>query len=108
MVFRRVNVLVGLVCGLFAAVIAVHIVLFVAETNLGNPFAHLVSHWADGVSFGLGDLFLTGNEKLQLALNQGAAAACRPLAAAAHTVLKPGRCATDPGGSSLPRPPRVR
>ncbi|WP_246361344.1 hypothetical protein [Haloechinothrix aidingensis] len=74
-------------CGLFAAVLAVHIVLFVANADFGNPFAHFVSHWASGVSLGLGDLFLAGNEKLRVALNQGLAAVLWLLIGALITTL---------------------
>ncbi|SNR28466.1 hypothetical protein SAMN06265360_101219 [Haloechinothrix alba] len=73
-VIRRINGIITLVCGLFAAVLAVHIFLFVFEANFGNPFAAFVSDWARMVSLGLGNLFLPTNEKAQIALNQGIAA----------------------------------
>ncbi|MDV6011754.1 hypothetical protein F8178_04555 [Haloechinothrix sp. LS1_15] len=71
---RRVNGIIRIVCGLFAAILAINIVLVAANANFGNPFAQFVSQWASGVSLGLDNLFLTRHHKLQIALNQGLAA----------------------------------
>jgi hypothetical protein len=71
---RRVCAGVNLVCGLFAVVLGLHIVLVLAEANPDNGFASLVDGWAGAVSLGLGDLFTPGNAKLQTLLNDGLAA----------------------------------
>ncbi|MDV6014529.1 hypothetical protein [Haloechinothrix sp. LS1_15] len=73
-VVRRVNGIISLICGLFAAVLALHIILFVADANFANPFARFITDWANGVSLGLNNLFLWGPEKVQVALNHGVAA----------------------------------
>lgn len=73
-VVRTVNAIINLVCGLFAVVLAVHIVLVLAQANPHNGFASLVSSWSSAVSLGLRGLFNTGSLKVDTLLNDGLAA----------------------------------
>jgi hypothetical protein len=73
-VVRVVNTVINLVCGLFAIVLALHIILVLAEANPNNGFASLVDSWSSAVSLGLRGLFTPENEKLQVLLNDGLAA----------------------------------
>lgn len=73
-VVRVVNTIINLVCGLFAIVLALHIILVLAEANPSNGFASLVDSWSTAVSLGLRGLFTPDNEKLQVLLNDGLAA----------------------------------
>jgi hypothetical protein len=71
---RAVCAVINLVCGLFAIVLATHIVLVLAEANPSNGFASFVDDWSAAVSLGLRGLFTPGSEKLQTLLNDGLAA----------------------------------
>ncbi|MPZ00434.1 MAG: hypothetical protein GEU97_21120 [Actinophytocola sp.] len=73
-VVRVVNGLISLITGLFAAVLALHILLVVGEANMQNDFAQFVTNWAKAVDLGLDTLFLVGNAKVQVMLNEGIAA----------------------------------
>ncbi|MQA60203.1 MAG: hypothetical protein GEU86_01635 [Actinophytocola sp.] len=73
-IVRIVNGLISVVTGVFAAVLAIHIVLVVGEANMGNPFAQFITNWADAVNLGLNNLFTIAGEKGQVALNEGLAA----------------------------------
>lgn len=73
-VVRRVCAGINLVCGLFAVVLGLHIVLVLAGANPDNGFASLVDGWAAAVSLGLGDLFTPGSERIATLLNDGLAA----------------------------------
>lgn len=73
-VVRSVCAVITIVCGLFAGVLATHIILVIAEANPNNGFASFVDSWASGVSLGLGDLFTPGDEKLRVLFNEGLAA----------------------------------
>jgi hypothetical protein len=73
-VVRTVNTIINLVCGLFAIVLALHIILVLAEANPRNGFASLVDSWSSAVSLGLRGLFTPDNAKLQVLLNDGLAA----------------------------------
>lgn len=73
-IVRVANGLISVVTGVFAAVLAIHIVLVVGEANMGNPFAQFITNWANGVNLGLSNLFTIAGEKGQVALNEGIAA----------------------------------
>lgn len=71
---RVINGVIRLVTGLFALVLAIHIVLIVANANMGNGFAQFIESWANAVNLGLSNLFTPGNEDLAVLLNEGIAA----------------------------------
>lgn len=73
-VVRRVCTVINMVCGLFALVLAVHIVLVLAEANPANGFASFINSFSGGVSLGLRNLFTPDSEKLRVFLNDGVAA----------------------------------
>jgi hypothetical protein len=65
---------VNVVCGLFAAVLALHIILVLGSANQGNGFAEFINEWSAAVSLGFRDLFVPDNEKVRTFLNDGLAA----------------------------------
>jgi hypothetical protein len=65
---------INVVCGLFAAVLALHIILVIGSANQGNGFASFINEWSSAVSLGLRDLFVPDNEKVRTFLNDGLAA----------------------------------
>lgn len=65
---------INVVCGLFAVVLALHIVLVIGSANQGNGFASFINEWSSAVSLGLRDLFVPANEKMRTFLNDGLAA----------------------------------
>jgi hypothetical protein len=71
---RVVNTIINIVCGLFAVVLGLNIIMVLAEANPNNGFASLVDSWSGAVSLGLRGLFTPGNEKLATLLNDGLAA----------------------------------
>lgn len=73
-VVNAICTVIMLICGLFAAVLALHIVLVLGEANPNNGFASFVDSWAAGVSLGLRGLFVPDNAKLQVLFNDGLAA----------------------------------
>ncbi|QFU91706.1 hypothetical protein [Amycolatopsis sp. YIM 10] len=62
------------VCGLFAAVLAAHIVMVLGEANPANGVASFVRGFAAAVSLGFDGLFTPTNAKFQVLLNYGCAA----------------------------------
>jgi hypothetical protein len=82
---RTVNGAINLVCGLFAVVLALHIVLVLLDANPNNGFASFVDDFAGAVSLGLRGLFTPDSVKLQVLLNDGMAALGWLLIAAALT-----------------------
>jgi hypothetical protein len=66
--------IVNVICGIFAVVLAVHIVLVIGSANQGNGFAAFIDDWSAAVSLGLRDLFVPANEKVRVFLNDGMAA----------------------------------
>jgi hypothetical protein len=66
--------LIDLICGLFAIVLAIHIVLVFGEANTGNGFAGLIDTWSAHVSLGLRGLFTPDGVALRTLLNDGLAA----------------------------------
>lgn len=71
---RMVCTIVTVICGVFAAVLAAHIVMVLGEANPTNGVATFVRGWAGGVSLGLDGLFTPDNTKTQVLLNSGLAA----------------------------------
>jgi hypothetical protein len=65
---------INVVCGLFAAVLALHIVLVIGSANQGNGFAEFINEWSAAVSLGFRDLFVPDNEMVRTFLNDGLAA----------------------------------
>lgn len=86
-IVRIVNGLISVLTGLFAAVLAIHIVLVVGEANMSNGFAQFVTGWAAAVDLGLSGLFTPANEKVQVTLNEGIAALLWLIIGAALTKL---------------------
>lgn len=70
---RKVTAVINLVCGLFAVVLGLHILLVLANANPNNGFASFVDSFAGAVSFGLRTLFTTDSAKLQIFLGEGVA-----------------------------------
>jgi len=70
----KVCTVITMICGLFALVLAVHIVLVIADANPANGFASFVNSFSGGVSLGLRNLFTPNFEKLRVFLNDGVAA----------------------------------
>jgi hypothetical protein len=73
-VVRTICAIINLICGVFAVVLAVHVILVVADANQHNGFASLIDSWSSAVSLGLRGLFTPGSVKLQTLLNDGLAA----------------------------------
>ncbi|WP_410652787.1 hypothetical protein [Amycolatopsis sp. cmx-4-54] len=65
---------INVVCGFFAVILALHIVLVIGEANPANGFAAFIESWSAGVSLGLRGLFAPGNAKLEVLVNDGLAA----------------------------------
>ncbi|MGW5053008.1 hypothetical protein [Actinokineospora sp. NPDC004072] len=60
--------------GLFAVVLAIHIILVLAEANPDNGFASFIGGFAGAVSLGFDGLFTPDSEKAAVLFNHGAAA----------------------------------
>lgn len=73
-VVRRVCAVINIVCGLFAVVLGLHVLLVVADANPNNGFASFIDSFASAVSLGLRGLFTPSSEKAQVLLNDGVAA----------------------------------
>src|SRR2546421_3233890 len=86
-VVRKVCAVINLVCGIFAVVLGLHIVLVLANANPNNGFASFVDSFAAAVSFGLRTLFTPDSEKLRIFLGEGVAAIAWLLIAAGLTYL---------------------
>jgi hypothetical protein len=71
---RMVCTIINVICGLFAAVLAAHIVMVLGEANPASGVATFVRSWAGGVSLGLDGLFTPASAKTQVLLNSGLAA----------------------------------
>lgn len=84
---RKVCAVINLVCGLFAVVLGLHILLVLANANPDNAFASFVDSFARAVSFGLRSLFTPDNDKLRIFLGEGVAAIAWLLIAAALTYV---------------------
>lgn len=59
---------------LFAAILVIHVVLFVAGANPVNGITVFFQNAADSLTLGIGDLFLPQSESLKIILNYGLAA----------------------------------
>lgn len=84
---RKVCAVINLVCGLFAVVLGLHILLVLANANPNNGFASFVDSFAAAVSFGLRSLFTPDNDKLRIFLGEGVAIIAWLLIAAALTYI---------------------
>lgn len=73
-VVRRVCAVINIVCGLFAVVLGLHILLVIADANPNNGFASFIDSFASAVSLGLRGLFTPSSEKAQVLFNDGVAA----------------------------------
>jgi len=73
-VVRKVCTVITMVCGLFALVLAIHIVLVLADANPANGFASFINSFSGGVSLGLRNLFTPDAAKVRVFLNDGVAA----------------------------------
>ncbi|MPY78349.1 MAG: hypothetical protein GEV04_07605 [Actinophytocola sp.] len=71
---RVVNGVISVATGLFAVVLALHILLVIGEANMQNDFAQFVTNLAKSVNLGLGTLFPMANAKLEVLFNEGIAA----------------------------------
>lgn len=78
---------INVICGVFAVVLALHIILVLGSANQGNGFAALINDWSSAVSLGLRDLFVPANEKVRTFLNDGLAAIAWVIIAALLTYL---------------------
>lgn len=63
--------IVRFVTGLFAAILAVHIVLQILGANPDNGLTQFVANAADSLTLGLANLFEVGNEIAQVILSYG-------------------------------------
>jgi len=73
-VVRKVCTVITMACGLFALVLAAHIILVLADANPANGFASFIDSFSGGVSLGLRNLFTPDAQKLRVFLNDGVAA----------------------------------
>lgn len=78
---------INVLCGIFAVVLALHIILVFGNANQANGFAALINEWSAAVSLGLRDLFVPANEKVRTFLNDGLAAIAWVAIAALVTYL---------------------
>jgi hypothetical protein len=63
--------IVRLLTGLFAAILALHIVLEILGANSDNGLTQFVASAADSLTLGLANLFEVGNETAQVLLSYG-------------------------------------
>lgn len=73
-IVRRVCTVINMVCGLFALVLAMHIVLVLADANPRNGFAGFIDGFSSAVSLGLRGLFTPDSPKAAVLFNDGLAA----------------------------------
>lgn len=71
---RTANTVIQVVCYVFAAVLAIHIVLIIGNANAGNGFFQFINSWSGGITLGFDDLFVPDNYKFRIVLNEGLAA----------------------------------
>jgi hypothetical protein len=84
---RMVTSAITFVCAFFAVVLAVQIILVLAEANPGNGFASFVDGFSSAVSLGFDGLFTPDSAKAAVLFNYGAAAIVWLLISAALTYL---------------------
>ncbi|MFC5290196.1 hypothetical protein ACFPM7_24330 [Actinokineospora guangxiensis] len=84
---RVVTSLISFITALFAVVLAIAIVLVLAEANPENGFASFIGDFAGAVSLGFDGLFTPDSEKLAVLFNYGAAAIVWLLIGSALTYL---------------------
>ncbi|WP_436491896.1 hypothetical protein [Actinokineospora sp. HUAS TT18] len=78
---------INFLCGLFAVVLVIKIVLVLADANPSNGFASFIDGFAGAVSLGFEGLFTPASDKLAALFNYGAAAIVWLLIGAALTYL---------------------
>jgi hypothetical protein len=78
---------INVVCGVFAVVLALHIILVLGSANMANGFAGMIDSWSSAVSLGLRDLFVPSDLKVRTFLNDGLAAIAWIVIAALLTFL---------------------
>ena len=66
--------IIRVVTVVFAAVLVIHVVLFVAGANPANGITIFFNDFANNLTLGIGDLFLPASESLKVILNFGLAA----------------------------------
>jgi hypothetical protein len=71
---RIVSAIINFICGLFAVVLAVHIILVLGNANPANGFASFIDSWSSAISLGLRNLFTPDSLKLRVLFNDGLAA----------------------------------
>ena len=84
---RVITSIITFITSLFAVVLAIHIVLVLAEANPENGFAEFIGSFAGAVSLGFDGLFNPGSEKLAVLFNYGLAAIVWLLIGGALTYL---------------------
>lgn len=87
---RAISVVCSIItflCGLFAVVLVVKIILTLANANPSNGFASFVDDFSSAVSLGFDGLFNPGSEKMAVVLNYGMAAIVWLLIGAGLTYL---------------------
>ena len=71
---QTICTIINVVCGLFAVVLAAHIIMVLGEANPANGVASFVRGFASGVSLGFDNLFTPDNAKTRVLFNDGLAA----------------------------------
>jgi hypothetical protein len=84
---RMVTTAITFVCAFFAVVLAVQIILVLAEANPKNGFASFVDGFSSAVSLGFDGLFNPDSAKAAVLFNYGAAAIVWLLISSALTYL---------------------
>ena len=84
---RKVCTAITFVCSLFAVILAIQIVLVLAEANPDNGVASFVEGFSGAVSLGFDGLFSSDSPKAAVLFNYGAAAIVWLLISAALTYL---------------------
>ncbi|GLZ36396.1 hypothetical protein [Actinokineospora sp. NBRC 105648] len=84
---RMVNTAITFICGLFAVVLVLQIILVLADANPRNGFASFVGGFSSGVSLGFDGLFTPDSAKAAVLFNYGFAAIVWLIIGAAVTYL---------------------
>ena len=84
---RTACTIVNFVCGLFAVMLVVNVIMVMGGANPANGVASFVRGFAGAVSLGFGGLFTPTSMKAQVLLNDGSAAIVWLVLGAVVTVL---------------------
>lgn len=84
---RTICAIINIICGVFAVVLAAHILLVLGNANPHNGFASFVDSWSSAISLGLRNLFTPDSLKLRVLFNDGLAAIVWLLIGAVLTYL---------------------